>query len=905
MFKVFKKKYVLMSTLTLLNIIGCGELIDRIEDRPTPPVDELNFENKGRYVDSNVSGIHYLSKSGCEYVEQSNSEESKEVCAKTIEGNTSSDGTFGFIVGGEGVEFSIAGLSLDYIAPKYLINNAVVTVTENNAKLASFLQSMDNDGNASNGIVIFPEVVEVLKDLNVSQYSSISNTELDVATLVSQINSRFNTSSPSQREELLNQKSSSINLRYINETEALSHLQSTIAYYKTAPSITVDKVIEDIKNLDKNVQGYSEEEILEKVKAIRTQLDNPLEGDRGLVDIQIAQALLDISELSNQTYLEDVFSFEGDTSSRLSQIIKEMALDPNNADYQPLVRGKDENATNIIDVGKKGTLGLVTNLKSISDRLGISLATLPQHYKFEYEGISISIDNISILRATLLALASKMSLSLAYNVGIDSNYIPQTYIDNEGNKYQFTYANLYMDKMINTQGFGEATQTEPLKVAKEYLLESALILKNLTASSIQADLNETKSNDLNQNSDNQKVIDYAKKLYTVLSDGSGTFTLTNKNGGENGQKEAFEIALNRMFDIETALKSNDWGTNWAYSCGLNRTLGTEKENKIHNEQVCFQEFNGNRYASGSAELNATITAEAETSGLDELIGKITLDDSVVKTGQEVIDYLLREKSKSISPVSPSQVKFTYEKVAGKSYYAVHENGTEALEFRFNTLGTNTVSSYDITSGIEISSNQSFTLTNEGHIVFQTLDFTLLEENVNNQYERVQFRRTDNSGDTVRFFYNKSDALNYLGARKNFKYLGSDRAIVTAPNGGETFLTNSNPSITWNQNKLTSTFVRLYLLDDNPSDLYSYSDINTLKTNKKWIILGGESSTPLGSSPSLDIPAGATGFSNSGSYSITARELADKIGNEYIILVTSEDETQWDISDGVFSINPTP
>ncbi|KIM05299.1 MAG: hypothetical protein KU29_09870 [Sulfurovum sp. FS06-10] len=162
MLKCIKIKHLMLSTMTAFALMGCGEILETVEDRPTPPADEINYENQGRYIDENVSGIYY---SDCSLTDTN--------CKSEINGTTTDDGTFGFILG-KPIYFSVAGLHLDTVASKYLVGNGVViTVPENNARLASFLQSMDNDGVASNGIKIVPEVVQALVDLNVSQYEFV------------------------------------------------------------------------------------------------------------------------------------------------------------------------------------------------------------------------------------------------------------------------------------------------------------------------------------------------------------------------------------------------------------------------------------------------------------------------------------------------------------------------------------------------------------------------------------------------------------------------------------------------------------------------------------------------------------------------------------------------------------
>ena len=892
-------RYLLLASIVTLGIIGCGEVFDKVEDRPAPPAPT----NKGHYLDSNVSGIHYISKSGCKYVKDEN-DSYREECKKTIEGTTY-NGVFGFIPGGEGVKFSVAELVLDYIPPKYLVQDAVLTVRKTDGKLASFLQSMDSDANASNGINISTEVVKALTDLNVSGlYKYIDNSSLDISTLVQQVNEKLNPSprDDNKTEPIPLEKKTSI-LKYVSESDALEHLQSTISAHTPLPSITVEKFIDDIKDISDNAKEYSQEEIEEKVKALRTTLNNPLEGDRGLTDIEIAKTLLDLSELTNEGYLEDVFVFKGSVDSHLSQIIKEMALDNNTPDEKRIVLGKEENSTNVIADSRKAIGAIVTKLKTISDNLGASLATAPQYYRFKYEGIDISLDNIQALRSVLLATASKLSLTLAYDIGQDSDYIPKFYTDANGSKYEYKEAKIYRDKLLNRDGFGVANSQSALNEAKNYLMQSAMIIKDLDPTVIREDLNETSTESPTEEERNnhQDAVTYARNLYKVLSDNNGTFTISNDNGGDNGEKEEFKIAINRLFDDNTAPKITDFGSDFAYqSCPKDFNVTTDDEIKKYGKRFCYPKDLSHEYEkwdySHYCELDIYSKNQptSETSGLDELITQIKVGEEV-KEGEEVIQYLELNSSSVREdcgiPYYYYQPKFTYEKVASRTYYLVDENGQTANKAIFSALGTNTLKSSPIneTPSTEIS----FSIEN-GKLIFTDEDkyteHTLLEESVNGLYDRENIKSyyldelqyETNS----RLYYQKSDAEAFLGQKRNFKYIGSDTSILTAPNGGEVVRTNDNVSITWNRNKITTSGVKLYVLDDDPTDLYSYSTLTDLKSNKHWTQIGGISFED-----------------NDGSYTPTTEELLDRSGDAYIILITSEDEKNWDVSDSTFSINP--
>ena len=110
--------------ISIIVLVGCGG--GSGDDDPIEPKDK-----KGFYVDSAVEGVEYQ-------------------CG-THSGTTGVDGEFSFEEG-EGCRFSIAGVPLREVPADRLEDNVIIF--ENNVTTARFLQSIDRDGNVSNGIEI-------------------------------------------------------------------------------------------------------------------------------------------------------------------------------------------------------------------------------------------------------------------------------------------------------------------------------------------------------------------------------------------------------------------------------------------------------------------------------------------------------------------------------------------------------------------------------------------------------------------------------------------------------------------------------------------------------------------------------------------------------------------------------
>ena len=126
-----KKKIVLSSiaTVAVLSLVGCGG----------GSSDTTVATGKSFYLDSAVSGINY--KCG------------------TQEGITDAEGAFTFDVGSS-CTFYLGDIQLRDIAADVLKDGE--SIVEDDAKIAQLLQTLDEDGDPTNGITVSPEVVDAM-----------------------------------------------------------------------------------------------------------------------------------------------------------------------------------------------------------------------------------------------------------------------------------------------------------------------------------------------------------------------------------------------------------------------------------------------------------------------------------------------------------------------------------------------------------------------------------------------------------------------------------------------------------------------------------------------------------------------------------------------------------------------
>jgi len=157
-------------------LVGCGSS-DGSSTSVSNPI--------GHYVDSAVSGVSYSCGS--------------------LSGMTDATGAFSF-ENGEECTFSVGDVLLKKVTASQLKDG--VEIVEDNVTVAAFLQTLDYDGNASNGIAILPDVVEALKTNNVTQ---VPEGDANLSTVVSYVSGSV----------------SDYQGHIVTQTEALEHLKTT------------------------------------------------------------------------------------------------------------------------------------------------------------------------------------------------------------------------------------------------------------------------------------------------------------------------------------------------------------------------------------------------------------------------------------------------------------------------------------------------------------------------------------------------------------------------------------------------------------------------------------------------------------------------------------------------------
>lgn len=149
----------------------------------------------------------------------------------TQSGTTDINGTFTF-EDNETCVFSIGGVVLREVNASSLEDN--VTIFENNLTVAQFLQTLDSDGNASNGIDILPEAHELLEERNSSHVPQNDAELVDI------------------RDELKVKAQERYNGDIVSEQDAIEHLEETRTRIRENNQTTQDDVEENRRNPNHN-----------------------------------------------------------------------------------------------------------------------------------------------------------------------------------------------------------------------------------------------------------------------------------------------------------------------------------------------------------------------------------------------------------------------------------------------------------------------------------------------------------------------------------------------------------------------------------------------------------------------------------------------------------------------------
>lgn len=182
-------KNIILSSIAivaLVSLIGCGSGSSNSNESSSDNENgsgSASSSSTGHYLDSAIGGVDYACGS--------------------LSSVTDTDGKFSYELNKE-CTFSVGNIVLRKVSKDDLSTNSV-TIIENNMTVARLLQTMDNDGDASNGINISEKIRDALKQNGISD-------RVDIGSLYNNV--------------IVNTEGYQGHL--VTETEASEHLQATI-----------------------------------------------------------------------------------------------------------------------------------------------------------------------------------------------------------------------------------------------------------------------------------------------------------------------------------------------------------------------------------------------------------------------------------------------------------------------------------------------------------------------------------------------------------------------------------------------------------------------------------------------------------------------------------------------------
>ncbi len=261
-------------------------------------------------------------------------------------------------------------------------------------RIAALLQTMDTDGNVSNGISLDKNQIDKLGAIELSS---------DEKFLLS------------MAEAL---KTAGINRQVVDLATAKAHLAETLASIN-GKSVAVTKILSDFQGLS-DFKSLNVEEKLNEYKALL----NGESTDEGKIDRQVLQAIIDVLEVTNDPIVTERVAF---TSSALgsgytSNLVKAIdVIIHSPAEAQAALKG-----------GKGYTRDTAQLFGKYAEKLAQVGATLADIQDPDYQAIYgengelvVNYEQVKALRASAIAMASALNVAASYQFGPDDFYVNQ------------------------------------------------------------------------------------------------------------------------------------------------------------------------------------------------------------------------------------------------------------------------------------------------------------------------------------------------------------------------------------------------------------------------------------------------------------------------------------------------
>jgi hypothetical protein len=437
-------------------------------------------------------------------------------------------------------------------------------------------------------------------------------------------------------------KNGNLNIAYINATDwTWSYNEPAILknIVLTGHSKEVEEAVRILKNIDpKN------DNIEDKLSSAKAKLQNEKNAD-----VQTAKALFEVAEVVNNSCVEGIVKFDENHVPNYSDILPKVIFVAD-SDLDDLV-DNIENPNNVSGCTTEILNDLAKKLKSASDKLEQSYHK--PGYTFNYDGTTLSRADEKLLRASILAVASKLKFISAYKYGDDKYYkegkIKYAYENDVNTTYEADYLPLTIEysKVLNSGTFFVFDKSSRLDEAKEYLLSSAKIVK---------DLNES-DYDAKDRDDIKEAKNYATKIITNFENENKPLIVEDDEGNTT-------VNLVALYDPSRGLQISDFGSDFAYKCKYFDY--NEVMSKREGEPFCGSNWweNGDDVYIVYPKTKPTTSS----SNIDDIIISAYDDhEQKLKSGSEWIDEFNEKIDEELTKYDK---KFSYDLLEGSGFYYV-------------------------------------------------------------------------------------------------------------------------------------------------------------------------------------------------------------------------------------------
>lgn len=422
-----------------------------------------------------------------------------------------------------------------------------------------------------------------------------------------------------------------------------TELHTKYPLVKTAIETYLKKLDDDKKTKSYAVQAI---EILEKMNIetdnVDTKIDEAKTKVKGLTqnDAVMVQNMLDLTKIINSDEVSNILEIEASSLSETSTIGK---IVKSTVDDSIVLSEKYNGiASNSVIVINK----MATQLKTISD--SIAKVFENKDYVFTYGNEKINYNDSLALRGSILAVAFKLDFIASYSWGSDEDIKTE---EKTIDSVSYEYENISIDpaSVLNKGAMFKLSNGARLDGARAYLIEGLELANKLPIGyedTIQDDKTELQNilNSLKGNGSYELVEEWEEFSWDYekwQQDNSYT-------GDRTTYTEKYYVDLSKLLNSNTAIDVTSFGSDFDMACERAEMSYNVNVSKIQNAAECtYADYiNSNESYVDGAFIKPKVKPTVANSKLDDVVTQIIDIDGNELTGQELIDFLIKDQEEA-------------------------------------------------------------------------------------------------------------------------------------------------------------------------------------------------------------------------------------------------------------------